>query len=144
MRGEYSGHAIPTGVMLDEEHVYYVPNPYFGAVMAELVRGFRELDGDFSQFRREIIGKPIFPDVPDEIIKRIGRVQLTKVDGGYTVKSYAGMRSMLTNVALIGHIAYKNRIVKRNAHPAIVDESDFWFFLENLNPTVIYGFHITL
>lgn len=139
MRGEYSGHAIPTGLMLDEEHVYYVPNPYFAPVMKRLLKRFRELDGDFAQFRREIIGKPIFPNVPDEIIKRVGRVQLTKVEGGYTVKSYAGMRSMLTNVALIGHIAYKNRIVKRNAHPAIVDEVDFWFCFERLSPTGIDG-----
>ncbi|SRR5258708_15901370 len=130
MRGEFSGHAIPTGLMLDEEHVYYVPNPYFAPVMKRLLRRFRELDGDFAQFRREIVVKPIFPDVPDEIIKRVGRVQLTKVDGGYTIKSYDGMRSVLTNVALIGHIAYKNRIVKRNAHPAIVDEADFWFCFE--------------
>src|SRR5260370_30651640 len=109
MRDEFSGHAIPTDLMVDEEHVYYVPNPYFAPVMKRLLRRFRELDGDFAQFRREIVVKPIFPDVPDEIIKRVGREQLTKVDGGYTIKSYDGMGSVLTNVPLIGHIAYKNR-----------------------------------
>jgi hypothetical protein len=54
-------------------------------------------------------------------------VPLTKVPGGWTIKSRAGLAYLLTNPAYIGHVYHKGRIVKKNAHPAIVDEEDFWF-----------------
>lgn len=139
MRGEFTGHAIPTGFMLDENHLFYVPNPIWAPIMKKLLKRFRQLDANMAQFRREIVGYPIFPELPEEIAKRVGRIQLTKVPGGYTVKSYDGLRMMLTNVALIGHIAYQGRIVKENAHPAIVDEADFWFCFNRLSPTTLDG-----
>ena len=139
MRGEFSGHAIPTGFLLDDSRLFYIPNPLWAPVMRKLLKRFRELDGNMAQFRREIVGYPVFPDLPDDIQKRVGRIQVTKVPGGYTVKSYDGLRMMLTNVALIGHIAYNGRIVKENAHQSIVDEDEFWFAFNRLSPTALDG-----
>jgi hypothetical protein len=139
MRGEFSGHAVPTGFMLDDNRLFYVPNPIWAPVMSSLLKRYKALDANFAALRREIIGYPIFPDLPEDIKKRVGRVQLTKVAGGYTVKSYDALRMMLTNVALIGHIAYNGRIVKKHAHPAIVDEADFWYAFDRLSPTTIEG-----
>jgi hypothetical protein len=139
LRGEFTGHAVPTGFMLDDNHLFYIPNPIWAPVMKNLLKRFKQLDANMAQFRREIVGYPVFPDLPEDIKKQVGRIQLTKVPGGYTVKSYDGLRMMVTNVALIGHIAYNGRIVKENAHEAIVDEADFWFCFNHLSPTTIDG-----
>lgn len=127
LRGEFPGHGIPTGFMLDEDRAFYVPNPYHAEPMNNLFKRFRALGGNIPVLRREIVGKPTFPDLPPHIVERTGPIYLTKVEGGWTIKSHPGLVSILTNPAYIGHIAYNGRIVKKDAHIAIVDEDDFWF-----------------
>jgi hypothetical protein len=127
LRGEFAGHGIPTGFMLDENRAHYLPNPYHAKPMKDLFKRFRALGGNVPALRREIVGKPYFPDLPPHILERTGPIYLTKVKGGWTIKSQPGLIGMLTNPAYIGHVAYNGRIVKKNAHPAIVDEDDFWY-----------------
>ncbi len=139
MRGEYAGHNIPTGFMLDEARLFYVPNPDHAKPLKALFKRFRALGGNVATLRREIVGTPIFPDLPPEILERTGQITLTKVPGGWTIKSRDGLETMLTNPAYIGHIAYSGRIVKYNAHPAIVDEDDFYFAYYRLAKTDFDG-----
>lgn len=139
LRGEFSGHVVPIGFMLDEERLFYVPNPDHAAPLKALFKRFRALGGNLATLRREIIGRPTFPDLPPDILKRTGQITLTKVPGGWTIKSHPGLQQILTNPAYIGHIAYGGRIVKYNAHPAIVDEDDFWFAYYRLAKTDFAG-----
>jgi DNA invertase Pin-like site-specific DNA recombinase len=139
MRGEYAGHGVPTGLMLDDERKHYIPNPAWAPVIDSLYKRYRQLDADFGALRREIAGKPIFPELPDDLKERVGHITLTKVSGGYTVKSWAGLRYLLTNPAYAGHIYYDGRIVKRNAHPAIVSEGDFNYAFEHLSSVTLDG-----
>src|SRR5260370_2312956 len=140
LRGEYAGHGVPTGFMLDgdRKHRNYVANPVWSPIMAGLLRRFRELGGNFAALREEVVGKPIFPELPDDIKQRVGRIYLTQVPGGYSINSWSGLRNMLINPALIGHKLYKGRLIK-DSHPAIVDASDFWYAFNILSNTDIDG-----
>ncbi len=131
-RGKYSGHAVPTGLMLDDSRENYLPNPIWGPIVSNLTRRYRQLDGSIALLRREIIGKCIFPDLPPDIEKRIGTIYLEKVQGGYTIKSRAGLIWILVNPANMGHMHFDGEITKRNAHTAIVDEDDYLFALYHL------------
>ncbi len=136
-RGEYAGHAIPVGLMPDETGDHLLPLPEHAPVVNQLFKRFRQLGANFATLRRQVVGKPIFPDLPEG--KYAHRICLTKVPGGWTIKSWDGLLYVLTNVAYIGHVYYKGRIVKKNAHPAIVDEDDFWFAFYHLNDVDIDG-----
>lgn len=139
LRGEFSGHVVPVGFMLDDDRMFYLPNPDHAIPLKALFKRFRALGGNLATLRREIVGKPIFPDLPSDILERTGQITLTKVEGGWTIKSHPGLKQILTNPAYIGHIAYGGRIVKRNAHLAIVDEDDFWFAYYRLAKTDFDG-----
>ncbi len=139
LRGEFSGHVVPIGLMLDEARMFYVPNPDHAKPLDSLFKRFRTLGGNLAELRREIVGKPIFPDLPPEILERTGHITLTKVPGGWTIKSHPGLKQILTNPAYIGHVCYGGRIVKKHAHPAIVDEEDFWFAFYRLAATDFEG-----
>jgi len=139
-RGEYSGGAIATGFMLDEERRHFVPMPEWCDVVKWLTRRYRELDADLAALFSEIRGKPIFPPLPDDFdISRIGRVQLRPVPGGYTIAARRSLIDLLTNVVNIGHAVYRGKIVKYDAHPAIVDREDFQFAIEHLGSTDLDG-----
>jgi recombinase len=139
MRGEYAGHNVPTGFMLDEARLFYEPNLHHAEPLKALFKRFRALGGNIATLRREIVGKPIFPDLPPDILERTGQITLTKVPGGWTIKSRDGLETMLTNPAYIGHVVYGRRIVKYNAHEAIVDEDDFNFAYYRLAKTNFDG-----
>jgi DNA invertase Pin-like site-specific DNA recombinase len=112
LRGEFSGHGVPTGLMLDDERKHYIANPLWGPVLAKMLKRYRELDGSFAQLRHEVAGKPVFPELPEDILKRTGPIYLTKVEGGYTVHTWVGLRNILINVALVGHTRYDGRLIK--------------------------------
>jgi len=141
LRGEFNGHIVPTGLMLSDDRKHYVANPEWAPIMKKLLKRFRELDGNFAQLRREVVGKPIFKDLPDDIKKRVGKVTMLKVPGGYTVKTPQGLKDMMCNVALIGHTKYNGRLI-RNTHTGIVDEDDFWFSFYQLSDYDIDGHRI--
>lgn len=135
MRGEYVGHNIPVGFMLDDAHEHYVPNPEWAPTIKRLFKRFHALDANTPMLYREIVGKPIFPELSEDIKARIGHIRVTPVQGGYTIKSPKGLKYILTNVAYIGYVAFDGQIVKRNAHTAIVDANDFWFAYNALADT---------
>ncbi len=136
-RGEYMGHAVPAGLIPDETGKHLLPLPEHAPVVNQLFKRFRQLGADFAALRREVVGKPIFPNLPEGKYKH--RICLTKVPAGWTIKSWDGLLYLLTNVAYIGHVYYRGRIVKKNAHPAIVDEEDFWFAFYHLSDFDIDG-----
>ncbi len=138
MRGEYVGHTVPAGLMLDDARANYIHNPLWAPVINGLFKRYRQLDADHAALRREIAGQPIFPDLPDEIKERVGHITLTKVEGGYTIKSRSGLVYILTNPAYIGHTYYKGHLM-RNTHPAIVSEDDFMYAFERLSPYTLDG-----
>ncbi|HVU66984.1 MAG TPA: recombinase family protein [Ktedonobacteraceae bacterium] len=131
-RGEFAGHAVPTGYMLDESRTFYVPNPDHAEAIKMLFKRFRALGGNVASLRREIVGKPIFRDLPPEILERTGRISLTKMPGGWTISTRCGINYILTNPAYIGHVYYNGRIVKKYAHKAIVSEEDFFYAYRRL------------
>jgi Resolvase, N terminal domain len=132
MRGGYVGHSVPTGLMLDENRENYVPNPLWCETVKQLTRRFRELDADIAALRNEIHDVPIFCELPDDIKSRVGRIQLYPLKDGYTIAGRESLGLLLINPANIGHKVYKGRIVKWDAHPAIVDREDYDFALAHL------------
>ena len=131
MRGEYTGHPVAAGLLLDDERKFFVPNPYWKDQVEHLFKRCIDLDFSLAALRREVVSQAYFPDFPpdvyEEMLNRMGgRILLKKVPGGYTVSSISGLKSMLTNVEYIGHAYSEGRIVKRNAFPAIVREDYFW------------------
>jgi Resolvase, N terminal domain len=138
MRGEFAGHTVPTGLMLDDARANYIPNPLWAPVINGLFKRYRQLDADHAALRREIAGQPIFPELPPEIKERVGHITLTKVEGGYTLKSRTGLVYLLTNPAYIGHTYYKGHLIK-NTHAPIVNEDDFMYAFERLSPYTLEG-----
>jgi hypothetical protein len=138
-RGEFSGGIVPIGFMLNEAHTFYVPIPDHAETVKRVFKRFRALGGDLAALRREITGHPIFPDLPPEILEQRGQITLTKISGGWTIKSHTGLKHILTNPAYIGHVCWDGRIVKKYAHQAIVDEDDFWFAYNRLASTDFEG-----
>ena len=139
MRGDYAGHAVPTGLMLDEKRKGYMPNPHWCETVRWLTHRFRELDADLSALRNEILGVPIFCELPEEIKERVGRIQLRPVAGGYTIVGRGSLIDLLINPANIGHKVYNRRVVKENAHPAIVDKEDFEYAVTHLGKVDLEG-----
>lgn len=137
-RGEFFGHSIPVGLMLDDERKFYVCNPCWQGQVANLFTRFRELDANFALWYREIYGKMLFPTLPPEIAARVGTIHMTPVQGGYTIKGRTSLQGLLTNTAYIGHILHNGLLIK-NTHPAIVDEEDFWYAFHHISPTDIEG-----
>jgi hypothetical protein len=139
LRGEFTGSTVPTGLMLNDEREGYIANPFHAEAIKSLFKRFRALGGNLAFLRREVCGQPIFPDLPPEILGHVGKIMLTKVPGGWTIKTRGGLVYILTNPVYIGHMVYEGRIVKYNAHPAIVDEDDFWFSYYRLAKTDFEG-----
>ncbi len=139
MRGEYAGWSVATGYILNDTRDQYEPNPYWRENVADLFKRFRALDADFAAFNREIHGRLLFPDVPQDILERIGRINMSRVEGGYTIKGRTSLLAFLTNPVYLGHAVYQNQIVKYHAHPAIVNEQDFFFAFNALSPTDLEG-----
>jgi hypothetical protein len=139
MRGEFAGHAIPTGFMLDDKRRAYVPNPLWAPVVAELTRRFCELDADLGALHNEIRGRAIFPVLPDDIRARIGRIQLRPVPGGFTIAGRASLRELLINPANVGHKVFQQRVVKLDAHPGIVEQADYAYALAHLGKVDLQG-----
>lgn len=132
LRGEYHGGVVPTGFMLDEERKFYVPNPIHAEPITHIFKRYRALGGNLSILRQEVAGRILFKELPPDIQARVGKIHLTPVQEGWTIKTRGALIWILTNPAYIGHVYYKGRIVKYNAHPAIVDEEDFWYAYHRL------------
>jgi hypothetical protein len=131
----------------------YVPYDEHRLRVSYLFKRNRILCCNVNELHREIsVISPFFPafksDVPPELTRMLS---LTKVyrdtpddEGNYPIMGYdigspAGLRSLLSNPAYIGHWLVNNQIVRSNNHPAIVDEDDFMYAFRRLSPTNLDG-----
>lgn len=137
MRGEYVGQSVAVGLMLDDAREHFIANPHWSPNVAKLFTRFHEL-GNFSDWYREIYSTLLFPDLPDDIKARIGKIHLTQVTGGYTIKGRDGCLKFLTNPVYIGHTLFNGYLI-RDTHPAIVSEEDFFFAFNMLSNTDLNG-----
>ncbi|HEX6478729.1 MAG TPA: recombinase family protein [Ktedonobacteraceae bacterium] len=136
--GRVANGVAPVGLMLDASKLdekgkpySLVPSPHADRVNYLYTR-YRSLGANLATLYREVVsmaasGTPIFPDNPmiDE-----GTIRLTRVEGGWTVASRTALKYILTNPMYAGHLVFNGRVVKRNAHPAIVDP-DLWEYAFN-------------
>jgi DNA invertase Pin-like site-specific DNA recombinase len=131
--GRVANGVAPIGLMLDESRNNLVPSPHAERVNW-LYGRFRAHDANLAGLLHEILGMarhgvPLFPD-SDGIDPKT--IYLKRMVGGWTVKSRTGLRGILTNPMYQGHLVFNGRIVKRNAHPAIVDADNWQFAFDNL------------
>jgi hypothetical protein len=127
--------AAPVGLMmdmsaLDEKGKPYnlTPSPHQERV-GWLYGRFRALDANLGLLLREVIdmakrGEALFPD-DERIDPKSIHLKRMPNETGWTVSSRIGLKYILTNPMYVGHLVWDGRIVKRNAHPAIVDQ-DLW------------------
>ena len=151
LSGRYAGMSVPVGYVIDstDRHnkVYTIYEPH-AKVIRWIFRRFRELGGRVYDLGRELDRLPyVFPAVESGVQFK---TKLPPKNGGYVI-SYSGLCGLLTNLKYIGWWTvgtmdedghrHNNdvQIVSRDNHPAIVDESDFWYAFNALSPTDIEG-----
>ncbi len=120
--------SAPIGLTRDQTGDNLLPSPHADRVNW-LFKRYHALEANLTVLYHEIAGRVIFPDVPGIDPKS---VHLKRLDGGWTVNSRRGLAHILANPAYIGHLVFNGRIVKRNAHPAIVDLEDFQYAYDRL------------
>jgi DNA invertase Pin-like site-specific DNA recombinase len=123
----------PIGLMLDESRDNLVPSPHADRVDWLYAR-FRAFDANLGALLREVIemakrGEPLFPDVEGWTPERIFSKRVT---GGWTVSTRFGLKYILTNPMYVGHLVFNGRIVKYNAHPAIVEADNWQYAFDHL------------
>jgi DNA invertase Pin-like site-specific DNA recombinase len=121
----------PIGLMLDESRDNLLPSPHAERVDWLYAR-FRALDANLAALLHEVInmarrGEPLFPDVPGWTPDHI---HLKRMPSGWTLSTRTGLKYVLSNPMYAGHLVFNGRIVKYNAHPAIV-EADNWQYAFN-------------
>ncbi|EFH89915.1 recombinase family protein [Ktedonobacter racemifer] len=133
--GRLANGVAPVGLMRDETGDSLVPSPHAPYISA-LYKRFRQLDADFALLYREVAGKLLFPETKGIEPKSM---YLKRIKGGWTIASRLGLKNLLTNFAYDGHLVFNREVVKRNAHPAIVDHSDWLYAFEHLSDTDLDG-----
>ena len=141
-QGKVANGTAPVGLMLDESKENLKPSPHADGV-AWLYTKFVEKNASRNAVLREVgamaqQGKPLFPVHPDIDPKSMHLKKVFDSAGvllGWTVNSRAGLEDILTNPMYAGHLVFNKTIVKRNAHPAIVD-ADLWQHVFELLSTV--------
>jgi Resolvase, N terminal domain/Recombinase len=132
----------PIGLMLDGSALdkkgkpyKLVPSPH--AERVDWLYGrFRALDANLAALFREVVkmtlrGEALFLD-DDRIDPKSIHLDRTPNNNGWTIRSKAGLRYILSNPAYIGHLVFNGRIVKKNAHPAIVDADNWQYAFDHL------------
>ncbi len=125
----------PVGLMRDASGDNLLPSPHADRVNW-LFKRYHALEANLTALYHEIAGRVIFPDVPGIDPKS---VHLKRLEGGWTVNSRRGLAHILSNPAYAGHLVFNGRIVKRNAHPAIVDLADWHYAYDNLAEVDLEG-----
>ncbi len=141
LRGEYDGRVVPIGFTVEPKvkgvvrrYIIYEPH---AEVVRWLFKRYRELGGNFSALKSEVGAKPyLFEKFPDGMY--IPHIRLGKNFFGYTI-SDRGLKELLCNTAYIGYWYNKDAEPRRDNHPAIVSEEDFWFAFDRLSPETIDG-----
>ena len=139
--GNLANGVAPVGLMRIQEEIliagkkghidHLAPSPHAGRVDWLYAR-FRAHNASLSGLLREVLdmarrGEPLFPDVAG-----IDYLYLTRMLGGWTVTSRYGLRHILSNPVYAGHLVFNGRVVKRDAHPAIVDPVNWQYAFDHL------------
>ncbi len=127
--------AAPVGLMRDASGDNLIPSPHANRV-SWLFQRYHTLNAGLAALYHEVADKVIFPDVPGINPKSI---HLKRLNGGWTVNSRRGLRYLLSNPAYAGHLVFNGRIVKRDAHPAIVNPHDWAFAFQHLAEVDLNG-----
>ena len=127
--------AAPVGLMRDASGDNLIPSPHANRV-SWLFQRYHTLNAGLAALYHEVADKVIFPDMPGINPKSI---HLKRLNGGWTVNSRRGLRYLLSNPAYAGHLVFNGRIVKRDAHPAIVDPLDWAFAFQTLAEVDLNG-----
>lgn len=154
--GYWTGHAVPMGYLVDIQekigssfnpryHRYVVYEPH-AAVIRWIFRRFKELHGNVNLLLTKIRKKgclfPDFDETVDPDVLHCAYNQRSKVEGGYTIVSREGLRSILTNRTYIGQWEYQGKVMELNIEnypPAIVDLDDFTYAYNRLSKTKLDG-----
>jgi DNA invertase Pin-like site-specific DNA recombinase len=132
----------PVGLMLDESRNNLVPSPH--AERVDWLYGrFRALDASLTGLLREIVnmtlrGEALFP-VDEHIDPKSMHLDRTPNDNGWTIRSREGLRYILTNPMYAGHLVFNHKIVKLNAHPAIVNLDNWQYAFDRLSDVDLDG-----
>jgi hypothetical protein len=139
--GRVANGIAPVGLMLDETKDNLTPSPHASGV-AWLYQRFAELEASRNGVLRECNalarqGKPLFPVHTDIDPKTMFLSKVYDESGtllGWTIGSRKGLTDLLTNPAYIGHLVFNGQIVKRDAHPAIVNDDLWRYAFDHLSP----------
>ncbi len=142
----YGGHCTPVGFIIASELNYdgrmrrfYTPYPPHAQCVVWLFKRYREMDGNMGRLLHELRAtKFAFPAFVG--VDRVPHLSLDKDEhGNYPIKSYNGLRSLLTNPAYIGWYVYDGMVVSREAHLPIVSYEDFGYARSRLAATDLNG-----
>jgi DNA invertase Pin-like site-specific DNA recombinase len=141
LRGEYDGRSVPVGFTVERRvkglvrrYVIYEPH---AEVVRWIFKRYRELSGNFALLYRELCARPyIFPLY--QTGEYIPHTTLGRNSQGY-ILTKPGLKGLLTNVAYIGYWYVDGAELRKDNHPAIVDEGDFWYAFDRLSPVTIDG-----
>ncbi len=141
LRGEYDGRSVPVGFTVERRvkglvRKYMIYEPY-AEVVRWIFKRYRELGGNFALLYRELCARPyMFPLY--QAGEYIPHNTLGKNEHGY-ILTKPGLKGLLTNVAYIGYWYVDGAELRKDNHPAIVDEGDFWYAFDRLSPITIDG-----
>ncbi len=134
--GRVANGVAPIGLKLDENtnaesHAKrgynLVPSSHAERVN-QLYARFRSHDANLTSLQHEIIneakaGIPLFP-VSEDVDPKTVYLKRMERDGkliGWTISTRYGLKYILSNPMYQGHLVFNGRVVKKNAHLAIVD-----------------------
>ncbi|GAC1344069.1 MAG: hypothetical protein NVSMB27_04630 [Ktedonobacteraceae bacterium] len=151
-KGFWIGGGIPFGYVVDlqekldngdpnPKYYHFIPYAPHAKVVRWLFKRYKELNGNLNALMREIEAKPyLFRDfeagVDPIIVNQFCRM---KVDGGYTIRTIVGLRSLLTNRSYLGYWFFKGELVSTKNHDAIIDEITFVYAYNRLSQTQFDG-----
>ncbi|GAB5493719.1 MAG: hypothetical protein Phog2KO_39340 [Phototrophicaceae bacterium] len=151
-RGIWTGRSVAIGYMVDQreklpdgsanpDHRKYVPfQPYADVVLAYF-NLYHEKNRNLSKTWQHIYDHgPYFPeDVEAPLGFRSDIIIKTRGKSGGLMSSYHGLRYMLTNIAYIGHWAYRGVVEQWHNHVPIVPDDLFMYAFNALSKTDFFG-----
>ena len=154
--GYWTGHSVPMGYLVDIQekignsfnpryHRYVIHEPH-AAIVRWIFRRFKELHGNVNLLLTEIRKKgclfPDFDETVDPDVLYCAYNKRSKVEGGHTIVTREGLRSIFKNRIYIGQWVYKGQVMElgiENYPPAIVDIDDFTYAYNRLSKTKLDG-----
>lgn len=151
-RGIWTGRSVAIGFMVDLreklpdgtanlEHRKYVPFQPCADVILAYFELFRKKNRNMTHTWNHIYEHG--PYIPEDVEApqgfRIDIILRNRSKSGGLMPSHAGLRYMLTNIAYIGHWAYRGVVEQWNNHIPIVPEDLFMYAFNALSKTDFFG-----